>query len=115
MSVPHLLFVTGKLAEPALRRVLEDLGPQAGFRHSVAVLPITVAALTTTSWVARHLNVPADIDRVVLPGLCSGKGGPSCTLRLSLTSSPSKISTRSYTSTEAPGFPPAFRACNDIL
>lgn len=69
---PRLLFVTGKLAEPALRRVLADLAPKAGFEWSVAVLPITVAALATTGWVARHLKVPDGTDRVILPGLCIG-------------------------------------------
>jgi len=68
----HVLFITGKLAEPALRRTLADLGPRAGFESSVAVLPITVAALMTAPWVARHLTVPAGIDRVVLPGWCAG-------------------------------------------
>jgi dihydropteroate synthase-like protein len=72
---PHLLFVTGKLAEPALRRVLEEVGPRAGFDHAVAVLPITVVALATTGWVARHLRVPEGIDRVILPGLCAGDLG----------------------------------------
>jgi dihydropteroate synthase-like protein len=68
----HWLFVTGKLAEPALRRLLADLAPRAGFDYTVAVLPITVAALTTAPWVAHHLMVPAGIDRVLLPGLCAG-------------------------------------------
>ncbi len=72
MSRPHLLFVTGKLAEPSLRRMLAELAPRAGFDYDVAVLPITVAALLTTPWVARHLTVPAGVDRIVLPGLCAG-------------------------------------------
>jgi dihydropteroate synthase-like protein len=72
MAKPHILFVTGKLAEPALRRTLQELAPRAGFDFSVAVLPITVAALATTPWVARHLSVPAGVDRVLLPGLCGG-------------------------------------------
>jgi dihydropteroate synthase-like protein len=67
-----LLFVTGKLAEPALRRTLADLAPKAGFTPDVAVLPITVAALMTADWVARHLQVPPGTERVVLPGLCLG-------------------------------------------
>jgi dihydropteroate synthase-like protein len=71
--MPHLLFVTGKLAEPALRRLLAELAPRAGFEYSVAVLPITVAALATTPWIARHLSIPEGIDRVVLPGLCAGE------------------------------------------
>jgi dihydropteroate synthase-like protein len=72
MDHPHLLFVTGKLAEPALRRMLAELAPQAGFEYSVAVLPITVVALATTPWLAHHLNVPPGTQRVVLPGLCAG-------------------------------------------
>src|SRR5437588_10710169 len=67
-----LLFVTGKLAEPALRRTLAELAPKAGFSPEVAVLPITVAALMTADWVARHLQVPPGTERVVLPGFCLG-------------------------------------------
>jgi dihydropteroate synthase-like protein len=72
MARPHLLFVTGKLADPALRRILAELAPQAGFDYSVAVLPITVAALATTPWIATHLTVPTGINRILLPGLCGG-------------------------------------------
>src|SRR5438132_2209132 len=68
----RLLFVTGRLAEPALRRVLAELGPRAGFEPVVAVLPISVAALLTTDWVARHLEPAADVERVILPGFCRG-------------------------------------------
>jgi hypothetical protein len=72
MPRPHLLFVTGKLAEPSLRRTLAELAPRADFDFSVAVLPISVAALATTPWIARHLQVPVGIDRVILPGLSAG-------------------------------------------
>lgn len=75
MSAPRILFVTGKLAEPALRRLLDDLAPRAGFVAEVAVLPITVIALATTAWIARHLGEIGDVDRVVLPGLCQGDLG----------------------------------------
>src|SRR6476659_9764582 len=68
----RVLFVTGKLAEPSLRRVLADFAPAVGIEADVAVLPITVAALMTTNWVARHLNVPEGVGKVVLPGLCRG-------------------------------------------
>ena len=44
-DLPHILFVTGRLAEFALRQVLEGLAPRAGFVPEVAVLPISVAAL----------------------------------------------------------------------
>ncbi|HTK75506.1 MAG TPA: DUF6513 domain-containing protein [Gemmataceae bacterium] len=69
---PRILFVTGRLAEPALRRVLADLAPRAGFEPVVAMMPISVAALLTTDWVARHLEPPADVERVILPGFCRG-------------------------------------------
>jgi len=66
----RVLFVTGKLAEPALRRVLAEMAPP--FHYEVAVLKITVAALMTTSWIARSLAVPAGTDLVMIPGLCEG-------------------------------------------
>ena len=67
----RVLFVTGKLAEPALRRVLADMSPP--FAYDVAVLGITVAALMTTTWIARHLDhVSDDTDLVLIPGLCEG-------------------------------------------
>jgi dihydropteroate synthase-like protein len=66
----RVLFVTGRLAEPALRRVLGEMTPTSP--PDVAVLGITVAALMTTSWIAGHLDVPAGIDLVLIPGLCEG-------------------------------------------
>src|SRR5438132_740310 len=66
----RVLFVTGKLAEPALRRTLTDMAP--AFAHEVAVMKITVAALMTTPWIARFLDVPAGTDLVLIPGLCEG-------------------------------------------
>lgn len=66
----RVLFVTGTLAEPALRRVVAELQPS--IEPTVAVLGITVAALMTTPWIARHLEVPPEIDLVLIPGLCEG-------------------------------------------
>lgn len=68
----RILFVTGKLAEPALRSTLAELGPQAGFVPEVAVLGISVAALMTPDWVRRRLQVPPGVNRVILPGWCEG-------------------------------------------
>ncbi len=68
--VPTTLFVTGKLAEPALRATLARMAPD--FPHEVAVLRITVAALMTTSWIAKHLTGVAGSERIVIPGLCEG-------------------------------------------
>ena len=66
----RVLFVTGKLAEPALRRTLGEMAPP--FAYDVAVMRITVAALMTTPWIARFLEVPPDTDLVLIPGLCEG-------------------------------------------
>ena len=66
----RVLFVTGRLAEPALRRILHDMTPP--FEYDVAALGITVAALMTTPWIARTLEVPDGTDLVLIPGLCEG-------------------------------------------
>ncbi|HEX3233582.1 MAG TPA: DUF6513 domain-containing protein [Gemmatimonadales bacterium] len=71
VSPAKVLFVTGRLAEPALRRVLEEMHPP--FEAAVAVLKITVAALMTTPWIARFLEVPAGTELVLIPGLCEGE------------------------------------------
>jgi dihydropteroate synthase len=62
------LFVTGRLAEPAVRSVLSDLG----IDHQVAVMNISVAALMTTRWIAKRLSAPPGVDNIVIPGLCEG-------------------------------------------
>jgi len=70
----RVLFVTGRLAEPALRHVLADMQPE--FACDVMVMGITVAALMTTEWIARTLTVAPGTDLVLLPGLCEGDTGP---------------------------------------
>src|SRR4029453_16903739 len=69
-SINRVLFVTGKLAEPALQRVVAEMA--APFACDVVVLNITVAALMTTEWIGRHLRVPQGVDLVLIPGLCEG-------------------------------------------
>ena len=71
-ATAHLQFVTGRLAEPALRRIVEPLARQQGFRYTIDVLPITVAALMTPEWIARHLTVYPGVTQVILPGYCDG-------------------------------------------
>lgn len=73
MAVPRFLFLTGKLAEPALRRQVAEIETTLGFESEIVVLPITVAALLTTPWVARHVEARPGFDRAILPGFCTGE------------------------------------------
>src|SRR5215216_8200300 len=35
-------------------------------------MKITVAALMTTTWIARRLEIPSNVTRIMIPGLCQG-------------------------------------------
>lgn len=73
----HILFLTGRLAEPQLRRVLaelDDLG-DAGFTWEVRVLGVQVAALMTADMIRRRLSDIGHADRILLPGRCRGDLG----------------------------------------
>jgi len=76
MPRAHYYVITGRLAEPELRRVLADLAPAAGFDYTLCVLPITVAALITPKWAARRIDVPPAATQVLLPGYCVGDLAP---------------------------------------
>jgi dihydropteroate synthase-like protein len=76
MAETHIHFVTGRLAEHALRPIVASLAERVGFAYSIDVLPITVAALMTPAWVARHIQVPAAATRVIVPGYCEGDLAP---------------------------------------
>ncbi|MGQ0633610.1 MAG: DUF6513 domain-containing protein [Planctomycetaceae bacterium] len=68
----QILFVTGRLAEEPLRRLLAELAHAFGFQPQVATLGISVAALMHADWVQRKLRIAPEIERVVLPGWCQG-------------------------------------------
>ena len=42
------------------------------FDYDVAVMKITVAALMTADWIAKRLEVPPDVTRIMIPGMCQG-------------------------------------------
>ena len=67
------LFVTGKLAAPALHATLER--SKLPFEYEVAVMRITVAALMTADWIAKRLEVPDGVTRIMIPGMCQGDVG----------------------------------------
>ena len=66
----HYHFVTGRLAEAAVRQEVKALASRYRFSYSIGVMPITVAALMTPRWLRRHLDVPAEATHVILPGYC---------------------------------------------
>ena len=74
----HLLFLTGRLAEPALRRVLGAMDTQADvptdqrFSWEVREIGLQVAALMTADMVRRRVPLPVVADRIILPGRCRG-------------------------------------------
>ncbi len=69
----RILFVTGRLAEGLVRRVVDAVAREIGFQAEVRVLGITVAALMHVEWVRRKLTVdPTSCDLVMLPGWCQG-------------------------------------------
>ena len=72
MSREQIHFITGRLAEHSLRRVLAELAPSAGFDYTIEVLNITVAALITPAWALRRVQTPAGTTRVMMPGYCGG-------------------------------------------
>lgn len=76
MSSEHIQFVTGRLAEPALRRAVGELAASVGFDYTIDVLPITVAALMTPQWIARKLTLDGRATKIILPGYCKGDLAP---------------------------------------
>lgn len=67
----HVVFLTGHLAAPALKQVLEAM-PLGDLTWEVRDIGISVAALMTTSMIRRRLGCLEGVDRVVVPGLCGG-------------------------------------------
>ena len=67
----HILFLTGRLAEKNLRRVLQDMQPTE-FTCDVHDLGLNVAGLMTAAMIGRRLTSPVAADRIVVPGRCRG-------------------------------------------
>jgi hypothetical protein len=67
----RILFLTGKLAEKPLHRVLESMQP-ADFTYQVRQVGISVAALMTAEIIRRRVPDNGGADRIMLPGRCRG-------------------------------------------
>lgn len=69
----QVLFLTGRLAEGIVRRVVADVSKQMGFLADVHVLGISVAALMHVDWLKRKLDIDlSPYDHIYLPGWCQG-------------------------------------------
>jgi hypothetical protein len=67
----HILFLTGRLAERSLHRVLESMQP-AAFTYTVHALGLQVAGLMTSDMIRRRLTDVMGANRIIVPGRCRG-------------------------------------------
>ncbi len=67
----RILFLTGKLAEKRLQRVLDAMQPLE-FDYEIRNIGVSVAALMTAQMIGRRLRDLEGVDRIVVPGLCQG-------------------------------------------
>ncbi len=72
-----ILIITGRLAEPIVRKVVS--GTKSEHIVDILVMPISIAAFLTTEYVAKYLRDVAkvkkgDYDYILLPGLTIGSG-----------------------------------------
>ena len=65
----HILFLTGRLAEPRVARVLAAMQPTE-FTYSIHDVGVKVAALMTGDMIRRRLPAPLEADKVIIPGRC---------------------------------------------
>ncbi|PKO46918.1 MAG: dihydropteroate synthase [Betaproteobacteria bacterium HGW-Betaproteobacteria-22] len=71
----NLLFLTGKLAEKSLNKVLNEVqsNPKTPpFKYRVEQIGVSVAALMTPDLIARRLKAVGSADKIIVPGLCQG-------------------------------------------
>lgn len=67
----QILFLTGKLAEPSLRKVLHAMQPTE-FSYDVCQLGISVAGLMTADMIRRRLVDIHGASRIIIPGRARG-------------------------------------------
>ncbi len=76
MTKPEdLLFLTGKLAEKSLHKVLQEVqaNPKTpNFKYRIEQIGVSVAALMTPEMIARRVKNTGNAKKMILPGLCQG-------------------------------------------
>lgn len=67
----HIVFLTGRLAQPSLERVLAGI-EAAPFTWEVREIGLQVAALMTADMIRRRVAAPVAAHRLIVPGRCRG-------------------------------------------
>jgi dihydropteroate synthase-like protein len=67
----HIVFLTGRLAQPQLESVLASMQPPA-FSYEVREIGLQVAALMTADLIRRRVAPPVPAQRIIVPGRCRG-------------------------------------------
>ncbi len=67
----HIVFLTGRLAQPSLERVLASIDA-APFTWEIREIGLQVAALMTAEMIKRRVALPVVADRIIVPGRCRG-------------------------------------------
>ena len=65
-----ILFLTGKLAERQLKRILSSMKPE--FRYKINQIGVNVAALMSENIIMRRLDKEQNADRIIVPGKFRG-------------------------------------------
>tara|TARA_A100001035_G_scaffold44844_1_gene31736 strand:- start:660 stop:2042 length:1383 start_codon:yes stop_codon:yes gene_type:complete len=65
-----ILFITGKLAERQLKRILDSMKPE--FSYQINQVGVNVAALMSENILMRRLSENQNFDRIIIPGKFRG-------------------------------------------
>ena len=71
----NLLFLTGKLAQKSLHKVLQEVQTnpkKPAFKYRIEQIGVSVAALMTPEMIARRVKNTGNANKMILPGLCQG-------------------------------------------
>ena len=64
------MFVTGKLAERQLRRILQAMKPE--FSYKINQIGVSVAALMSENILMRRITKDKEISKIIVPGKFRG-------------------------------------------
>jgi Family of unknown function (DUF6513) len=67
----HILFLTGKLAQKRLEKILNEMAPTE-FTYEIRNIGVSVAALMTAQMITRRVTDLKGVNRLIVPGLCRG-------------------------------------------